>query len=88
MAKSNEGQAGDELGGEVCKLVLGRWLVSNLGSCRRRTSLARLTTFIPHCPFVSRLSRDLQATSPDVSPWCLPTSARVGSPVTKLVLFV
>jgi len=36
-----------------------------------------------HCPFVPRLSRDLGASSPDVSPWCLPTSARVGSPVTK-----
>ena len=35
MDKSDGLEVGDELGGEVCKLILGRELMSNLGSCRR-----------------------------------------------------
>ena len=35
MDKSDQLEVGDELGGEVRQQLLGRWLVSNPGSCRR-----------------------------------------------------
>ncbi len=62
MPKSDEGQLGDELGGEVCKLGLGRWLVSSRGSCRRCAtylSVARCTSFL----FIAHLSRARRETS-------------------------
>ncbi len=43
MAKSDQLEVGDELGGEVCQLILGRGLVSNPGSCRRCTTELRVT---------------------------------------------
>ncbi len=43
MAKSDEGQQLDELGGEVRQQLLGRWLMSNPGSCRRCATELRVT---------------------------------------------
>ncbi len=43
MDKSDQLEVGDELGGEVCKLGAGRWLMSNPGSCRRCATELRVT---------------------------------------------
>lgn len=62
MAKSDGLEVGDELGGEVCKLGLGRWLVSNRGRCRRCAThlrVARYPTFL----FIAHLSRAGRGTS-------------------------
>ena len=62
MAKSDGLEVGDELGGGVCQLGAGRWLMSNRGRCRRCAtylSVARCSAFL----FLAHLSRAGRGTS-------------------------